>query len=176
MIPIRPVKKKEEIDLSILPSKRLLYRSTIDNGKRRKKRTSNWRGEKDRCPFLFQQKNTTKCLLECWIQTCGSRSIEENPPTISTTYTHIYLHVYIRLHFWCCTRDVGHSLPPLSPLPQRKLGFLESIRIYIASTMSTILRYAMREVKAMQNREGLRCRGCGTRICVVQYSSSRFFI
>lgn len=35
MIPIRPVKKKEEIDLSILPSKRLLYRST-DNGKRRK--------------------------------------------------------------------------------------------------------------------------------------------
>lgn len=171
MIPIRPVKKKEEIDLSILPSKRLLYRSIRITGRE----GSNWRGEKDRCPFLFQQKNTTKCLLECWIQTCGSRSIEENPPTISTTYTHIYLHVYIRLHFWCCTRDVGHSLPSLSPLPQRKLGFLESIRIYIAS-MSTILRCAMREVKAMQNREGLRCRGCGTRICVVQYSSSRFFI
>lgn len=37
MIPIRPVKKKEEIDLSILPSKRLLHRST-DNGIRRKKR------------------------------------------------------------------------------------------------------------------------------------------
>lgn len=54
MIPIRPVKKKEEIDLSILPSKRLLHRST-DNGIRRKKRTSNWRGEKDRCPLSTKE-------------------------------------------------------------------------------------------------------------------------
>lgn len=60
----------------------------------------------------------------------------------------VYMYIYIELHFWCCTRDVGHSLSS-----QRKLGFLEFIRIYIAIDVND---------RTIGTRGDDDDRGCGT--------------